>query len=132
MTKLLYDHGYDKRAVIELYRFIDWLIFLPADLQRAYSAEIDRIEEGRKMPYLSLREREAIAKGSQQTGEKLTLRYLSEKFGELDAATTAAIKQLPLARLTLLSDAMFEFKTVSEFMAWLSRNAEMTDVALSN
>ena len=36
LTKLLDERGYSQREVVDLYRFIDWLIFLPADLQHAY------------------------------------------------------------------------------------------------
>lgn len=91
------------------------------------------------MPYVSLIEREGISKGLQQglqqarqASEKLALRYLAKEFGELDVVTTTAIKQLPLDRLTALSDAMFEFKAASELAKWLSQNANAESVALSN
>jgi hypothetical protein len=29
---MLYDRGYSERDIIDLFRFLDWLIFLPADL----------------------------------------------------------------------------------------------------
>ncbi len=131
LTKLLYERGYSKHEVINLYKFLDWLIFLPTELQHAYNVEVDRIEEEHKMPYLSLREREAVAtglqqgvqQGVQQTSEKFVLRYLAKEVGALDAPTTTAIKQLPLERLTELSDAMFDFKNASALTAWLNEQA---------
>ena len=135
LTRMLYERGYSKREVIDLYKFLDWLIFLPMELQRTYNTEIDRIEEERKMPYLSLREREAIATGMQQGMQQtshIALRYLAKEFGDLDVATTAAIKQLPLERLTSLSDVMFEFNNAGELATWLSQNANAESVALSN
>lgn len=75
------------------------------------------------MQYVPLIERRGIEKGVQQTSERIALRYLAEKFGELNAATIAAIKQLPVERLTALSDAMFDFKTADELAAWLKEHA---------
>jgi hypothetical protein len=127
LTKMLYERGYTRREIVDLYKFLDWLIFLPQDFQQAYKTEMYRFEEGRKMPYLSLIEREGIAKGlqqgMQQTSERFVLRYLTKEIGELDAATTATIKQLPLERLTTLSDEMFDFKTASDLAAWLQQHA---------
>ena len=68
---------------------------------------------------------------SMQQTSHISLRYLAEKFGELDAATTETIKRLPFDRLTLLSNAMFEFKSASELAIWLSQNAQAESVALS-
>ena len=92
------------------------------------------------MKYVTSIERQGIEKGLQQgmqqgvqqTSEKMALRYLTEKFGGLDTVTTATIKCLPVDRLTVLSDVMFEFKSASELAAWLSQNASAESVALSN
>ena len=36
LTKMLYERGYDERTVIDLFRFLDWLMFCP----KLYSATI--------------------------------------------------------------------------------------------
>ena len=126
LTKLLYERGFSKRAVIDLYRFLDWLIFLPTDFQQSYNAEIIRFEEGRAMPYLSVLERKGIEQGlqqgSHQATERLALRYLAQRFGALDSETLTAIQTLPLAQLTALSEAMFEFGTANELTQWLAEH----------
>ncbi len=87
------------------------------------------------MKYVSSIERQGIEKGLQQGLQQtshIALRYLAKEFGDLDMATTAAIKRLPLDRLTVLSNVMFEFKSASELATWLSQNANAESVALSN
>jgi hypothetical protein len=32
LTKMLYERGYDERTIIDLFRFLDWLMFLPQEL----------------------------------------------------------------------------------------------------
>lgn len=135
LTKRLYQSGRSKREIIDLYLFLDWLIFLPQDFQQSYNAEMTHFEEERKMKYVSSIERQGIEKGLQQGLQQtshIALRYLAKEFGDLDMATTAAIKRLPLDRLTVLSNVMFEFKSASELATWLSQNANAESVALSN
>ena len=135
LSKMLYQSGRSKREIIDLYLFLDWLIFLPQDWQQSYNAEMTHFEEERKMKYVSSIERQGIEKGLQQGLQQtshIALRYLAKEFGDLDAATAEAIKRLPFDRLTLLSNAMFEFKSASELAAWLNQNANAESVALSN
>jgi len=60
LTKMLYERGYDERTVIDLFRFLDWLMFLPENLQLEYRAELERYEEDKKMPYVTTIERMGI------------------------------------------------------------------------
>ncbi len=131
LTKSLYDRGYTKRDVIDLFRFLDWLIFLPPELQHDFSDEIERFEEERKMPYVTTIERMGIEKGLQkgiqqgiqQASETLVLRYLQHRFGELTEARTAAIHNLSLPQITALSEVIFDLNSLDEVDAWL-RNQE--------
>jgi hypothetical protein len=113
--------------VIDLFRFLDWLIFLPQELQRDFSDEIERFEEERKMPYVTTIERMGIEKGlqkgmpqgMQQASETLVLRYLQHRFGELTEARTTAIHNLSLPQITALSEVLFDFTSLDEVDAWL-------------
>lgn len=123
MTRLLYDRGYDELTVIGLFRFLDWLMFLPEDLQHEYRDEIDRFEEERKMPYVTTIERLGIEKGLQtglQTGGgEILLNLLQLRLGELAAETKAQLLALPFERLKELSNLTLELKSVDELRAWL-------------
>jgi hypothetical protein len=135
LTKSLYDSGYTERDVIDLFRFLDWLIFLPQELQRDFSDEIERFEEERKMPYVTTIERMGIEKGlqkgleqgmqqgMQQASENFVLRYLQRQFGDLTEERKVAIHNLSLPQITALSEVLFDFTSLDEVDAWL-RNQE--------
>ncbi|MEK7833895.1 MAG: hypothetical protein AAB401_22595, partial [Acidobacteriota bacterium] len=69
-AKMLYDQGYSERDVIGLFRFLDWLMFLPKDLQIEYRDEIERFEEERRMPYVTTIEQIGIEKGIERGIER--------------------------------------------------------------
>ncbi len=134
LTKMLYDRGYSERDVIDLFRFLDWLIFLPADLQREYDDEIERFEEERKMPYMTTIERRGIEQGLEQgleqgrelgwwqASEDFALRFLQHRFGELHEDTKAAIHALSLEQITELGHLMFNFASLDDLFVWLRNN----------
>jgi len=126
LTKMLYDRGYSERNVIELFRFLDWLMFLPKDLQQEYRDEVERFEVERKMPYVTTIERMGIEKGIEK-GMKLgsagiLLHSLHHRFGDLDESVITQIQLLPLDKLEQLSTAMFGFQSVNDLHLWLRAN----------
>src|SRR5439155_1149033 len=63
LTKRLYEKGFQKVEVTNLYKFIDWLIGLPEPLELEYLHDIYEIEEAKKMAYISTAERLGMEKG---------------------------------------------------------------------
>jgi hypothetical protein len=66
LSKSLYRRGWSKQEIIDLYRFIDWIMDLPKELETAYHAELSTFEEEIKMPYVTTAERIGIEKGLAQ------------------------------------------------------------------
>lgn len=66
LTKRLYEKGFAKNDIINLYKFIDWLIGLPTNLELEYNHEVHYLEESKKMAYVSSMERYGLAKGLEQ------------------------------------------------------------------
>ncbi|MCE9662550.1 DUF4351 domain-containing protein [Halomonas sp. M5N1S17] len=89
LTRLMYQRGYAKQQIIELFRLIDWMMRLPDALEREFLDEHYAFEEAQHMPYVTSAERFGIEKGRQegrQEGELLLLtRQITLKFGELPA-----------------------------------------------
>ena len=71
LVKNLYKRGFSKQDVINLYRFIDWIVSLPMDLEIKFKEEIEKFEEEVKVPYISTIERMGIEKGKLELAKKL-------------------------------------------------------------
>ncbi len=67
LVKALYRKGYSREDIMNLYRFIDWLMVLPEELARKFQEEMKTFEEGMNVAYITTAERIGIEKGSAQT-----------------------------------------------------------------
>jgi len=85
---LLYEHGYSRDDVLNLLRFIDWMIRLPPKLDMELRDELIAYEEEMKVPYVTSFERMAREEG-EKIGEKR-----GEKRGEVKGLAKALLKQL--------------------------------------
>ncbi|WP_028323894.1 hypothetical protein [Desulfatirhabdium butyrativorans] len=63
LVRQLFDRGYSRKDIINLFRFIDWIMCLPEELDRHFSDTISQMEEEKKMPYVTSVERLGIKKG---------------------------------------------------------------------
>ena len=66
LAKSLYQRGWSRTDILELFRFIDWMLRLPEALEERLWSEIRRFEEVQKMPYVTSVERIGIRKGIAQ------------------------------------------------------------------
>ena len=63
ITRRLYEKGYGRSDVINLFGFIDWVMSLPASLEQEFRQEIQQFEAERRMPYITSVERSGIRQG---------------------------------------------------------------------
>jgi hypothetical protein len=71
LAKKLFKRGFDKDQVVKLYKFIDWVLALPEELEIRYNESIQQlVEEKSIMTYVTSGERIAIKKGFEQGLEK--------------------------------------------------------------
>ena len=85
LVRLLYQRQWDKQRIIDLFIVIDWLMRLPEGLDQQLWYEIEAIEQGGKMQYVTSVERIGIAKGLIQGESKLLQKFLELRFGDLPA-----------------------------------------------
>ncbi len=79
LIRHLYEIRHEKEFVQKLFRFIDWLIRLPKDLEKEFWYEIRQYEEERRMPYVTSVEIIGIKKGLKEGIELgLDLKFGSE------------------------------------------------------
>ena len=70
ITKELYRKKYSKEDIINLFRFIDWLITLPEDLETKFDNEILKLEEEKSMAYITSIEKSGYRRGMAEGIEK--------------------------------------------------------------
>jgi hypothetical protein len=70
LVRLLLDRGYDKTDILELFRFIDWLLTLPEDLEIGFRDDVIDMMEEKKMPYVTSIERLARKEGARTALKK--------------------------------------------------------------
>ncbi|MGP8330425.1 MAG: hypothetical protein ACT6FF_08945 [Methanosarcinaceae archaeon] len=66
LTKLLYQKGYSKTGVLNLYRFIDWVLTLPEALEKIFLEDLRQYEKEKKMPYITSAERIGRKEGKKE------------------------------------------------------------------
>jgi hypothetical protein len=74
LARMLYGKRYKKQDIINLLRFLDWVMQLPKELEDEFWQEMQQYEEGKRMPYLMDFEKKAIKRGMQEgkkIGEKI-------------------------------------------------------------
>ena len=81
LTRLLYEKRYSKAAIINLYRFIDWVLTLPEALEEIFVEELKAYEKEKNMPYVTNAERIGRKKGKQE-GRQETVIALVRKAGK--------------------------------------------------
>ena len=122
ITRSLYEKGFNKADILNLYTFIDWVIHIPISLAIEYNNEISRFEEQNNMPYITTAERLGFEKGIEQgietgieKGELLILcRLLTKKFGELPGECIKKLQNTHSDQLLKFADRILIANTLDE------------------
>jgi Domain of unknown function (DUF4351) len=123
LTRGLYEKGYDRQKILDLYRFIDWILVLPEAIEREFWQELQVFEEERKVTYVTNAERFGIEKGIEQgavqEARSLILRQLTRRAGILSSETRSQVESLSLDQLESLGEALLDFSGASDLELWL-------------
>lgn len=117
LIRSMYEHGFSREDILELFRLIDWFLQLPHDLEQAFLQEHYQYEESKKMPYITSAERFGIEKGIIRGERTLLYRLLTKKFGPLDAATAEMLESATEADIVRWSENILDATTLAEVFA---------------
>ena len=118
LTRRLYQLGYGRQQVINLFRFIDWVLQLPEPQELAFWQEVREMEEEKRMQYITSVERigmqQGIQQGMQQGQVEMVLRVLSRRFGAVPSDLAMRVRSLPGSQLPPLLDVALTAESLHE------------------
>jgi hypothetical protein len=122
----LYQRGYTKQDILELFRFIDWIMVLPEDLDQRFEDELAHFEEEKRMTYVTSIERRALKRGLEQgalqSSREDLLAILAARFGAIPESLQKAIAAIDdLMRLKTLLPNAATVSSLSEFEMAMER-----------
>ncbi len=144
LMRLLIRRGYGRKDILELFRFIDWLLILPEELDIQFREETIRMMEEEKMPYITsiekLARKEGYDKGLEQgieqgieQGKYQGIREglleaielgLNLRFGEESLKLMPRIRRIrKLDRLRTIKEAIRTVPELAEFEQQIQRKA---------
>jgi hypothetical protein len=116
LARGLYDRGFARQDVVNLFRFIDWVMLLPENLDKEFWREIGEHEENKKMPYVTSVERIGIKKGIRES----VIDNLEVRFEVVPQSIAEAIEEIEdVSILKMLHRKAVTVGSIDEFMRLL-------------
>jgi hypothetical protein len=120
LTRRLYERGYTKEQILNLYRLIDWLIQLPEELKIEFRDQVAEYEEQQRMPYITsieeLGRKEGWREGVISTRQNDVVDALEIRFGQVpDACRQAILVIRDEDRLRTLHHAAIQSGSIDDF-----------------
>jgi len=106
LIRQLYERGYGKDEIRELFEFIDWVLQLSDKEEDLIWEEVKELEEVKGMPYITSVERIGMRKGMEkglqqglqqgllEDGREMVLEALDERFDEISNEISNAVNQI--------------------------------------
>ncbi|OKH33140.1 transposase [[Phormidium ambiguum] IAM M-71] len=115
IVKSLFERGYNRSEIRELFRLIDWMMTLPGDLESGFSQEIKRFEEENQMRYDTTFERLARRED--------IIEILEIRFTELPSELVKAINLVQDSELLrMLHRQAVTIESLSDFQQLISQS----------
>ncbi len=113
LVRQLYERGYEREEVLELFRFIDWLLVLPGEMTKSFRQRIEEFEQESFMKYRTSLERLERQEGLRE----VILAQVEEKFGPPDASTLRRIEKASRDQILLWAKKILTASSQDEIFA---------------
>ena len=121
LVKTLYERGHSREDIIQLFRFIDWLLILPRELELKVQEKIEALEKGKAMPYVTSIERIANERGLHEGLFEAIKTGLEVRFGKKSQKLLARVRKITeihqlrkFYRILLKAETTGELETLLE------------------
>ncbi|AHJ27843.1 Rpn family recombination-promoting nuclease/putative transposase [Nodularia spumigena CS-584] len=128
LARLLYERGYNRKEIVDLYKVIDLMMALSQDLQLSFEEKLANYQEERKMPLLTNIEQRAIEKTTKQTRKQDIIKLVQVRFGDIPDNLVASINQIDdTSFLEQLLVSTISVKSLEEFAQLVNSNLPEAD-----
>jgi hypothetical protein len=123
LITMLYEQRYSRQEIIDLFRFIDWVLTLPSELEESFRNDLAIYEGDKNMPYITSIERMGEARGRAAGKVELVIRQLNRRVGQVSEEMLEIIGKLPIDPLEQLGEDLLDFSSSQDLADWLQRSA---------
>jgi hypothetical protein len=111
LLHLLYERNFDRQRIVDVFAIVDWMMYLPFELERKLWRDIAALEESRNMRYVTSVERlghekglqegrqQGLQEGARQAEIRMLLRQLEQRFGPVPEAVRSRIAEAGVEEL---------------------------------
>lgn len=121
LVSKLYERGWGKQLIVDLFNFIDWMMRLPDHMESKLLDEIEAYEKEHDMAYISSFERRGLERGRQegrQEGQsELVASMLVRRFGTLPEPIQARLAAASPRELQAWGVALLDAPTLDSVFA---------------
>lgn len=117
LVRGLYERGYTKNQILELFRLIEWMMVLPKPLEISFRQEFKRIQEEGRVPYITGFELDAMAINARES----IIAALEVRFGTVPTEISERLETIDdLDVLKQLHRQSIVIGSVEEFLVKLN------------
>ncbi|MCB9147882.1 MAG: DUF4351 domain-containing protein [Caldilineaceae bacterium] len=135
LIRHLYERGYQRQDILNLFHFIDWLMYLPPNLEQQLRQEVYEMEAQKLKPYITSFERMAMEEGREEgrrlEASRLLQRILTHRFGELSKEMQAQLAQLTILQIETIVDMALTQSSFHEIVAYFDNLSAPSDEHLT-
>ncbi len=121
LVRQLYARGYPRVDVLELFRFIDWVLALPEAEMVSFRRQVSDLEQESKMKYVTSIERlsrkEGREAGREEGLKEIVLSQFEERFGPLDPAVRKVIEKASPEQILRWAKRILSASSLDEIFA---------------
>ena len=117
LIRHLYTRGWTRQQILDLFRFLDWVLTLPEALEQQFQVELAQVEAETHMPYITSIERMGIEKGIQQGEAFVLTNLLTRRFGPLPGWATERLAQASREELEQWVARVLEAQSLEDVFA---------------
>lgn len=136
LIKELYRKGFSKQDIINLFRFIDWIMDLPETQEKLFWQEFTDMEEEKTMRYMTTGERIGFKRGVEQGVQQgiqqgflqafsqqtmIFAKQIAKKFRSRYEDELPKLRKLSSDDLMELGEKLFDFDSLTQVHEWIDK-----------